>query len=460
MNSKATVTIMLVSIVVCAGLCTGAEPWKHEPIPWQPRAYRAPFTEAERAKPYVHADSHTLEDFPFLDGQWEGIIGDSEGNVWFAVSSHSDYHHGQIFKYDLKADKVHHVADLGQVCGEKLTVDRATQDKVHSRMFEDGDVIYCGTCEGHVIDNRPYKGGYWLKIHKKTGIVENLGMSVTKDGLICVEYDPYHKLLYGHTNRYGRLTVFDPATRQEKDLGVPWSDVKRDWPRGLTLMITKDGTVYGVKPPHCTFWQYDPKTGKISNVEVDMPLPDEVVAARKADPSDKDAQKVLKDWDGSAVHMTLWDETDQCFYVMRSFDEMLMRFYPPKDGKAARAEAVRKFGLPIRRYGNRYASCTLVMMGRTLYYTPYTGWGGIAHLQSYDLEKQKFTDHGPIIVEQDQRVNECHSLAAGKDGRLYLVAFVFNREGKERVRDYSMRDGYPFHPRFVIIDPKKHCKVP
>jgi hypothetical protein len=49
-------------------------------------------------------------------------------------------------------------------------------------------------------------------------------------------------------------------------------------------------------------------------------------------------------------------------------------------------------------------------------------------------------------------------LAAGKDGRLYLVAFVYSVKGVDPVRPYAMRDVYPFHPRFAIIDPKKDCR--
>ena len=38
-------------------------------------------------------------------------------------------------------------------------------------MFEDGDVIYAGTCEGHAENDPPYRGGYWIEIDKKSGKV-------------------------------------------------------------------------------------------------------------------------------------------------------------------------------------------------------------------------------------------------------------------------------------------------
>lgn len=416
--------------------------------------------DAIKQKPYVQARSFDLHYWPFLDGQWEGIVADSEGNVWFGVSTHCGTQHGQLFRYNHKEDIVEHVADLGQACGEALS-GNPPQDKIHGQMFEEGDHIFAGTCEGHVIDGKPYKGGYWLRIDKKTGVVTNLGMTVTKDGLLCVGYDPYRKILYGHTNRTGELTVLDPNTGKERVLGVPWQDCidawkadpdpkkpKDIWPRGLTVMPTPGGKVYGVKPG-CTFWEYDPATEKIQNIAVEMPIPDEVTQGDKA---------AVARWKTSACHITLWDPKDQCFYTIRSYDEMLCRFFPPDGNKPARLEAVQRMGLPdsaLLNRGSRFPSCTLVMVGRTIYYNAYSGWGGTTDLQSYNLDTGKFTDHGPIVVDGDRRVNECQSMAAGKDGRLYLVAFVFSIEGKDPANPWGMRGPYPFHPRFTIIDPQK-----
>ncbi len=446
---------------------------------WRPKEYRPTFTAEEKTRPHVRARSHDLQEFPFIDGQWEGIIVDSDGDVWFAVSSHSDELPGQLFVYKRGEDKVYHVTDLGQAVGEKLS-GNPPQDKIHSQMFQEGEYILCGTCEGHAIRGNPYKGGYWLRIHRETGVVENLGKSITDDGLLCVSYDPNRKLLYGHTNRTGELTVFDPTTREERVLGVPWQDVidrwkasddpnkpKEIWPRGLTHMITEDGRVFGVKRPPGTFWCYDPRTDEITTFKVDMPLPRDVAALPKSeeglsDKEKKHRRRTLDQWNNSAFHLHWWDEQDRCFYIIRSFDQMLCRFHPPSaDGKApARIETIREMGGRERLWGNRPGACTLVMHDRTVYYTPTTGWGGIAYLTSYDLEKDEFTDHGPIITEGDRRVCEVHSLDVDADGKLYMVAFTYNIENEDPDRPWSMRGKWTFHARFTIIDPASHCVVP
>ena len=449
--------VLFAAFPACAAEQAGAEE------AWRPALYRELFTAAEGQRSHVRSRTHDLYDFPFVDGQWEGIICDSDGDVWFAVSSHSDDLPGQLFVYKRAADKVHHVADLGQVCGEKLS-GNPPQDKIHSQMFQDGDYLYCGTCEGHAIHGNPYQGGYWLRIHRRTGLVENMGKSVTGDGLLCVSYDPFRKVLYGHTNRSGELSAFDIASRTERVLGVPWQDVidawkdsddpekpKEIWPRGLTHMVTSDGRVFGMKPPPGTVWCYDPETDRITTRTLEMPLPRELQQLAAA--GDKPDARTQRQWDGSSFHLHVWDEQDGCFYIIRSFDQMLCRFYPPEEENPARLEMVHEMGLEERRYGLRPAACVLTMVGRTVYYTPHTGWGGVTHLTSYNLDERRFVDHGPIVVEGGRRVCEIHALDAGNDGKLYAVAFVYSIEGVDPVRPYAMRDKWPFHARFAIIDP-------
>jgi hypothetical protein len=135
---------------------------------------------------------------------------------------------------------------------------------------------------------------------------------------------------------------------------------------------------------------------------------------------------------------------------------MLCRFYPPSAGKPGRLENVAPLGLPgPHRFGDRHPSCTLVIHNRTVWYTPYTGWGGTASLVSYDLDQRRFSNHGPLVVEGARQVAECHSMVAGKDGRLYLVAFVYSIDGQDPVQAHGMRDKYPFHLRLLIVDPSR-----
>lgn len=426
--------------------------------------FREPMTDPGEQGPYVQAKSHTMYAWPFIDGQWEGITVDERGRVWYSVSSHSPTEHAQLFMYDPEADRVRHIADIGQAVGEKLT-DGPTQDKIHARMFADGRYIYTATCDGGG-KGSPFQGGYWLKIDTRTGQVINLGKTISDDGIIAMGYDAKRGKLYGHTNHKGRLVVYDLSSGEERDLGFPYQDDEADWPRGIDVMVAPDGKVFGLRPPRCTIWQYDPQTDEITTVDVDMPTPADVAG----EPSRRDnphrdrmpRERIEEHWDRSSGHMSFWDDAEQCFWFLRSHDQMLMKFYPPIDGRTPRVEAVEQMGRGYTRYKNFPASCTLEMdHNRTIWYTPGTGWGEQAYLQSYNVETGQFQDHGPMITDGGRRITENHSLAIGPDGTLYMVGFVFNLEGSpDPAREWAVRGKWPFHARFLIVDPDEHLIKP
>src|SRR3954465_12953302 len=54
-----------------------------------------------------------------LDGQWEGIRYASDGNVYFASSTHSAHHGASFFKYSPLTNQVALLAeDITLICGE------------------------------------------------------------------------------------------------------------------------------------------------------------------------------------------------------------------------------------------------------------------------------------------------------------------------------------------------------
>lgn len=444
---------MSIPAVMVIGLLASVSPAQKKD---RPTEFREPFTEKEKQQPYVQAKSHDLYDWPFVDGQWEGIVVDNRGRVWFSVSSHGPQHHAQLFMYEPDKDRVRHVADLGQAVGEKLA-DTPTQDKIHTDMFVDGKWIYAATCDGGGSDS-PYEGGYWLKIDTETGEI-HADKTSTGDGMIAMGYDRQRDLLYGHSNHEGWLVKYDLETGKERNLGYAWQDREAEWPRGIDLMIAPDGKVFGLRPPRCTIWQYDPETDAFSTVDVDMPTPRDVEgkAPRRSSGHTMPEKKIKEHWENSAGHMSFWDEKLDCFWFLRHHDQMLMKFFPPTDGQKARVEAVENLGRGYGMYHSFPASCTLAMdENRVIWYTPGSGWGGQAYLQSYNTETGEFRDYGPIITDDGRRVTENHALVAHR-GKLYMVGFVFNLEGSDDpVRKWAGRGKWPFHARFLIVDPAEH----
>ncbi len=431
-----------VLLVFCTGL-TGADSSVGDG--WTPKRFKPLFSSEAGEQPYVLGKSFGLEDWPYLDGQWKGLLCARDGQVYFSVSSHAPGYHADVFRFNVREERIEHLANLGDIL-EHTEPPEAPQDKIHTPMFEVGDWIYAATCEGAESPDLEYKGGNWIGIHKPTGKVHDLGRTKTGDGILAAGYDPARGVLYGHTNRKGRLVRFDPKTREEEDLGFPWEGTGAEWPRGISLLVAPDGRVFGGRPPGATFWEWDPKTDNIRILGAEMEPPAELVEATPG---------ILDQYAGSSIHVGRWSDEDTCFYFVRSFDERLGRFYPPTETSPARIESVatlRPEGLE-RRYGNRPVSCTLILHERSIYYSPMTGWGGEASLVHFDLDREELTDLGPIVVEGNRRVAEVHSLDIHPNGKLYMVAFVYSIEGEDPVVPNAVRDGYPFHPRLVVVDP-------
>jgi len=96
-----------------------------------------------------------------LDGQWEGIRLASDGNVYFASSSHSAHHGASFFKYDtttgLVTELVHEITDI---CGEDVQTN--PQGKIHSDIVEANGWLYMAT---HFAAEKPGAWATWTGSH-------------------------------------------------------------------------------------------------------------------------------------------------------------------------------------------------------------------------------------------------------------------------------------------------------
>jgi hypothetical protein len=96
-----------------------------------------------------------------LDGQWQGIRLASDGNVYFACSSHSAHHGASFFKYDTTTGQltelVHEITDI---CGEDARIN--PQGKIHSDIVEANGWLYMGT---HFAAEKPGVYETWTGAH-------------------------------------------------------------------------------------------------------------------------------------------------------------------------------------------------------------------------------------------------------------------------------------------------------
>ena len=96
-----------------------------------------------------------------LDGQWQGIRYASDGNVYFASSTHSAHHGAAFFKYSPATNQVTMLAeDLTLICGEDPQTN--PQGKLHSDIVEANGWLYMTT---HFSSELPGAYDHWSGSH-------------------------------------------------------------------------------------------------------------------------------------------------------------------------------------------------------------------------------------------------------------------------------------------------------
>ncbi len=409
--------------------------------------YMPKFSPDEYAEAHVRAASHTLP-HDFVDGQWQGIIVASDGQTYFSVSCHGPDNNAQFYRYDPKAGKIEHLADVGVWCGETDSPGKYNaQGKIHSNMYEYKGKLYGTTTSAHTEPPRPYESGHFLAFDLATGAYEDLGKVVCPEGkwgLLAAVFDPVFERLYA-VHQKGDLHYYDLKRKTVVKVG-PIEDGQ--WQcRGL--ICDTNGVLYG-STHDGVIYRYDPHANRISTLATRVPSDPAVTQP-------KGPSGIPNDWSWHTTRwgQMLWDPESAWWYGVRGNDEYLFRFRAPAtpDAPDGQAEGLGSFAYPGKK--TRNGSLGLARLDRTLYYVSYPVWASMAHLMSYNIDTGAFTHHGPIIVEGDRRVSEIQSLAAGSDGKLHGVAMVWSIEGEDPAKPWANRAQCFFHARFVIIDPAR-----
>jgi len=381
-----------------------------------------------------------------------GTAGD--GRIFYVLSSERFDIGAQMFCYDPVADKIEHVGDITEACGEK-DARTIVQGKSHVTFVERAGKLYFATHVGYysIIDGmekigippqgwKPYPGGHFLAYDMATRKFEDLATAPRGEGILTMTMDTQRGRLYGLTWPGGHFLRYDLATKNLKDLGP----ISREGENGK-------GEQYRTL---CRSFVVDPHDGSVYYTVGDGEIFRYVY--------DRDAIEVVqgedmrKDYFGlydptSAGHMaynwrqTIWYEPEKAIYGVHGNSGYLFRFDP----RVPEVQIVDRItSMPSQRSGMfdqfsyGYLGFTLGPDGRTLYYLTggpvYVDGKRVAgksktamgeskgvenlHLITYDILARKYTDRGPIFYEDGRRPTYVNSIAVGKDGTVYALARV------------------------------------
>jgi outer membrane protein assembly factor BamB len=401
--------------------------------------------------------------FPQGHSAFNGMLGASDGKIYYVLCTDSLDTGAQMFSYDPATGKIAHVGDLTEASGEK-GLKAIPQGKSHVNFVESNGKLYFSTHLGYYsiqggmeksgvapAGYKPYPGGHFLAYDMASGRFENLATAPPGEGIITMNMDWKRGRLYGLTWPSGIFLRYDLATRNLKNLGP--TSKQGEAGTGQTYRTI------------CRSLAVDPEDGSVYMTTSDG----DILRYRY----DRDAIETVqgvdlrKDYFGTfdpskPGHMgynwrqTVWDPAERAIYGVHGNSGYLFRFDPrvPRVDVLERitSEPSRRSGM-FDKFPYGYLGFTLGPDGHTLYYL--TG-GAIyesgmlvaanrntageedVHLVTYDIPSTKYIDHGPIFFPNGQRPADVNSIAVAKDGTVYSLSVV-HENGKQRADLISIK---------------------
>ena len=357
-----------------------------------------------------------------LDGQWQGIRLASDGNVYFASSSHSAHHGASFFKYDPKTggvtELVHEITD---VCGEDVQTN--PQGKIHSDIVEANGWLYMAT---HFAAEKPGTWATWTGAHAlgyelATGKWRDYGVLLKGyTAYAAVGVDParnyFYVFLTGQTaGQEAYVYRINTVTGDKVNLGKVSAPTKGgyDYSSFWTFVDRRGDVWFSIKNQNGDLQQIHGDTGAIEVHRNALPALIRWDANERETDGARQANRYIA-WmqplDGDKALMTM-SVSGGMLYVFDSTQPMATAF------------------TPLRHIGFNYLGGIAVGGNRVFYYQRANRGYGYQdhrdfHLLSVSLDAAAgypITDHG-LMVDQDGRT-ACRTPGMATDGKghVYMI---------------------------------------
>lgn len=430
---------------------------------------------------------------PDYDGQWQGITVASDGNCYFASSTHSPRHGAGFFRFDPQTRELKVLAeDITLICNED-PAKTGPQGKVHSPIVECDGWLYFTTHLSNYWDEAKdaYRGAHVLGYELKTGQFRDFGVVHPRFTIYsAIGVDPARKKLYVHSvpmakddqeNDGCHIYRIDIKSGKMDDLGKV---VQKGWGAAFWFYVDADGNCWlsewsrrGTFPEggRGNLYRVAADSGKIERFDNVLP-PAALWPDGQLQPED---QQVQRSWSWAAA----LPGRKQCLFTMgygAGNDERLWLFDPSKDPKEPAAfQAVGYVGptfLPMALAGDRVY---YIQRGDLVSHRGYSGEAqrdkdpgqskhDDFHLKSISLRPEDHgavIDHGLIVDQFGRTPRMIDSLAADEHGRVYCVGSWRILPGDQPTLQYDwtkpVKDFRPTHRAqfFAAFDVSKDLLI-
>ncbi len=398
-----------------------------------------------------------------LDGQWQGIRYASDGNVYFAGSTHSAHHGAAFFKYSPKTREISMLAeDITEICHEDPKTN--PQGKLHSDIVEANGWLYMSTHFSSEFPGayRNWTGSHVIGYQLATGKFRDYGVvHPNYDSYSAIGVDPRRNYIYVFVTGESKGQVsyiyrIDAVSGAKKNLG----EVGGQFNSSFWMFVDRRGDVwFSVAGQEGALRCIRGETGEIETFPNALP-PLYLWNENKVDPNPKHQSRRWIMW------MQPLD-SDRAAFTLGFNGGMLYTFDSTKPiGSGQEFQAVKHIG---------YTDLGLAILGKRIFYYQRAnrGYGhqgsqapgGVKdfHLLSVSLDAadgHAITDHG-LIKDQDGRLLwRAPGMQTDGRSRVFLIGDWWTLPGDIGSSRYEFKDGkesYIQLPRgtfFAVADVK------
>jgi len=378
-----------------------------------------------------------------LDGQWQGIRLASDGNVYFASSSHSAHHGASFFKYDPTTGQVTElVHEITEICGEDVQTN--PQGKIHSDIVEANGWLLMAT---HFAAE---KGGAWqtwtgshaLGYELATGKWRDYGVvrpGFTAYSAVGVDAKRHYLYVFVTGQSAGQAAYMyriQTVTGEKTNLGQVSAPSKGGWDFNCfwTFVDQRGDVWFSVKDQGGDLQQIHGDTGVIEvHRNALPPLVRWDTDEREPDPAHQANRAIewMQPLDG-----------DHALLTLSASGGMLYRFDSTQPMKSAFT--------PIKHIGYNYLGGLAIGGNRVFYYQRANRAFGNQdapqnfHLLSVLLDEAAgypITDHGLMVDQDGRKAWRIPGMQADGRGHVYMIGDWWTIPGDLGSLRYKWRGG-------------------
>ena len=419
------------------------------------------FSETEFATTNILHARKYYSGFELAHDTYNALSMASDGKIYYILCSESIDTGGQFYCYDPGTDQTRFICDLTHACGERNTK-AIPQGKSHVEFYEWNGKLFFSTHIGYyeMIDgmerlpqNAPdgyglYPGGHFLSYDLTTGEVKDLGLCPEGEGVLAMTMDQDRGHIYSISWPRGNFIHYDASKNKVTSFGLTCANGEDGIPgqdyRVLCRSMfvdPKTGAVYYSTAEGDIFF-FTPSSGRLEKLNgVDLRLD----YFGQYDPTFPGSM-------GYNWRKIFWHPEEEVAYGVHGNSGYLFRFDPRKPSieivERITSKPSRESGM-FDQFSYGYLGFQLGPDKETIYYL--TGGpvfeNGIRvngekriskgaargienlHLVTFHLPTRKYTDHGPIFLEDGSIPTYVNSIAVDNDGQVYMLA-RYTRQGR------------------------------